>query len=182
MVAAVPALAADRAGGPKPLRPLPVTTARYTGCAGDVFSLQVEPAEREGGLERTENVKGVVAWAGVVSIIVCAALVGSAVPPAAACQARPLTADEQARRQAAVRFAEQVNAAQARRHAQDGRYAPLAEVVPLDRVPIGFVPRLIADRWSYALTLKDLFDACGYTVFTDQDGVVYEAYPVAPAR
>jgi hypothetical protein len=31
--------------------------------------------------------------------------------------------------------------------------------------------------WSYVLSLKDLLDPCGFTLFSDEHGVIYEAYP-----
>jgi hypothetical protein len=33
----------------------------------------------------------------------------------------------------------------------------------------------VADQWTYAIALKDLFDACGFALFSDEQGVVYEA-------
>ena len=91
------------------------------------------------------------------------------------------SASERGRRQAAVAFVERVNAAQRDALAMQGTYVALADAVPLADVPLGFVPRLTADRWSYAISLKDLFDPCGFALFSDQDGLVYEARPVSRA-
>lgn len=85
---------------------------------------------------------------------------------------------ERGRRQAALQFIERVNAAQKTAQATQGMYVALADAVPPGDVPLGFVPRLTIDRWSYAVSLKDLFDPCGFAVFSDQDGRIYEARPV----
>jgi hypothetical protein len=44
-------------------------------------------------------------------------------------------------------------------------------------VPLGFVPRLLADQWNYSIILKDMFDPCGGSVFSDNDGTVYQGVP-----
>lgn len=85
---------------------------------------------------------------------------------------------EQARRRAAVAFLQQVNAAQARIQRERGTFVPLVDAVSLGAVPVGFVPRLVFDRWSYVVTLKDALDPCGFALVSDQDGLVYEARPV----
>ena len=89
------------------------------------------------------------------------------------------SASERERREAALAFVDQVNAAERAAHDEQGTYVPLADAVSLSGVPIGFVPRLTFDRWSYAVSLKDLFDPCGFALFSDQDGRIYEARPVA---
>ncbi len=89
------------------------------------------------------------------------------------------SASERARREAAVAFVDRLNAAQKNAQATQGAYVALSDAVSLGDVPLGFVPRLTFDRWSYAVSLKDLFDPCGFALFSDQDGVVYEARPAA---
>ncbi|HXH26255.1 MAG TPA: hypothetical protein VNI78_13470 [Vicinamibacterales bacterium] len=86
---------------------------------------------------------------------------------------------ERARRRAAVAFLQEVNAAQARIQRERGTFVPLVEAASLGAVPVGFVPRLVFDRWSYVVTLKDALDPCGFALVSDQDGLVYEARPVA---
>ena len=85
--------------------------------------------------------------------------------------------DEHARRQAAVEYVVAVNAAQARAQQQVGRYVSLSELGGLPSVPVGFVPRIITDQWSYAAIVKDVFDACGFALLSDERGVIYEAQP-----
>jgi len=41
----------------------------------------------------------------------------------------------------------------------------------------GFLPRLLFDRWPYLIGLKDFVDPCGFILFSDERGVIYEAYP-----
>ena len=83
------------------------------------------------------------------------------------------------RRQAAIAFVQQLNDVQTRLERERGSYVALAEAVSAADVPIGFVPRLIFDRWGYTITLKDTLDACGYSLFSDQHGTIYEGRPVA---
>jgi len=85
--------------------------------------------------------------------------------------------DQRARRHAAARFVAQVNAAQTRSHRELGRYVPLEVGGVLSEVPVGFVPRLVFDQWGYVLSVKDLFDPCGFTLFSDEHGRIYEAHP-----
>lgn len=93
------------------------------------------------------------------------------------------SASERRRREEALQFVVRVNAAQMAALQAQGAYVALADAVPAGEVPLGFVPRLTVDRWSYAISVKDLFDPCGFAVFSDQDGRVYEGRPAAlPAR
>lgn len=87
------------------------------------------------------------------------------------------TASDIQRQGAAVRYLAAVHTAQKRAQAEAGRYLPLHELRDLPDVPLGFVPRLVANQWSYAVWMKDLFDACGFTLFADDYGVVYDAVP-----
>jgi hypothetical protein len=89
------------------------------------------------------------------------------------------SASERGRREAALAFVDQVNAAQKTAQDTQGTYVALADAVSLGSVPLGFVPRLTFDRWSYTISLKDLFDPCGFALFSDQDGQVYDARPAS---
>ena len=62
-----------------------------------------------------------------------------------------------------------------------GKYAPLNELTNMPSAPVGFVPKLLIDRWSYIVTLKDYFDVCGFALFSDERGVIYEAHSVTLA-
>ena len=85
--------------------------------------------------------------------------------------------DQAERREAAVRYLATVNAAQARAQQQKGTFVPLSEAVAVGAPPVGFVPTLLFDRWSYIVRLSDLFDPCGFTLFADATGKIYEAHP-----
>lgn len=87
------------------------------------------------------------------------------------------SADQAARREAAVRYLAAVNAAQAQAQQQRGTFVPLSEAVAVGAPPVGFVPTLLFDRWSYIVKLSDLFDPCGFTLFADATGKIYEAHP-----
>jgi hypothetical protein len=85
---------------------------------------------------------------------------------------------ERTRRRAAVAFM-RVNAAETQLQRDRGTYVALVDAVSMADVPVGFVPRLTFDRWSYMVSLKDTFDPCGFRLFSAQDGVIYEAQPSA---
>jgi hypothetical protein len=74
-----------------------------------------------------------------------------------------------------------VNALEARAHKERGSYVVLSES-GAPTAPVGFVPRLVFDRWGYLLIVKDLFDPCGFALISDEHGVVYEARPMASGR
>lgn len=115
-----------------------------------------------------------------VSLLGAAALLVAASAPAQQCQGvAPESAGQRERWEAAVRFVQEVNVAQARVHTEVGEYVSLAEATNLATVPAGFVPRLTIDQLSYAISLKDLFDPCGFALFSDHEGTIYEARPVA---
>lgn len=89
------------------------------------------------------------------------------------------SAEEQNRRDAGVRYLAAINAAQARTQKETGKYAPLSELPGLPPTPIGFIPKLLFDQWSYLISLKDYFDPCGLALFSDERGIVYEGQPRA---
>jgi hypothetical protein len=90
------------------------------------------------------------------------------------------SAAQLARRQAAVRFTREIISAEARSYAERGRYAPLADLTAAAAAPVGFVPRITVGEWSYVLSVQDLFDPCGFSLFSDQEGRIYEARPIDP--
>ena len=99
------------------------------------------------------------------------------------------TAGERTRREQAIQFARQLNAAekfaatgigperQYRPPTEQRRYRPLNELPNLPRVPAGFVTKLQTDGASYTFSLKDSRDSCGFAVFSDQEGDVYASMP-----
>ena len=83
------------------------------------------------------------------------------------------------RREAAVRYLERLHAAELQSQTERGRFVPLHELSGLGSPPVGFVPRLVLDQWSYLVRLIDVFDPCGFALFLDDQGVIYEAHPQA---
>jgi len=61
---------------------------------------------------------------------------------------------------------------------RSGRYVPVAQLPNLPESPSGFKMQLTTDGATYTFSAKDTLDVCGFTLFTDQDGFVYEAAPV----
>jgi hypothetical protein len=92
------------------------------------------------------------------------------------------SAGERLRRQAAVKFVDAVNLAQARRQRDTGRYASLADIQQAAAAPLGFVPRLVLDQFGYAIRVTDALDPCGFALFSDERAVVFEAHPTAVER
>ena len=92
------------------------------------------------------------------------------------------SAGERLRRQAAVKFVDDVNVAQARRQRETGRYASLADIQQAATAPLGFVPRLVLDQFGYAIKVIDALDPCGFALFSDERAVVFEAHPTAVER
>ena len=115
------------------------------------------------------------------SILIGALLLSPAAAFAQTCLHGPNeTRNERTRRDQAIQFARQVNAAE--RFANLGlnperRYRPLNELPNLPRVPAGFVPRLLPDGAGYTLSLKDSRDPCGSAVFSTEGGADYAAVP-----
>jgi hypothetical protein len=81
------------------------------------------------------------------------------------------------RAQTAVRFAREVNTAQARFQAQNKRYGQLADLA-VGAEPDGFRAQLTSDGTSYGLSVKDTVDACRFALFSDQQGMIYTARPL----
>ena len=81
---------------------------------------------------------------------------------------------QSARRRDAAAYLDAVHAAESRAFAEKGRYLPLHEIGELPAIPIGFVPRLIADQWGYIVSLNDLFDTGGFAMFLDDRGTIHE--------
>jgi hypothetical protein len=85
------------------------------------------------------------------------------------------------RREAAVKYLKGLHLAQVRAQSDTGRFAALYELRNLPALPVGFVPKLLADQYSYVVSVKDLFDSCGVALFIDDRGVVYVGKPWATA-
>jgi hypothetical protein len=82
------------------------------------------------------------------------------------------------RRERALRVAAAINAAEVRiiGPKPTQKYQPLDRLFNVPATPPGFVLRfyLAPDASSYLFSLRDTLDACHYTVFSDQDGRIYD--------
>ena len=89
------------------------------------------------------------------------------------------TAGERMRREQAITFARQLNAAEQAAAGLGARrgYRPLNELPNVPRIPAGFTLKLQTDGAGYIFSVKDTRDPCGFAVFSDQDGDVYVATP-----
>ena len=87
------------------------------------------------------------------------------------------------RRDRAILVARQINTAEAmglapRRPGQ--RYRPFEELTMISAIPEGFALQFHTDGQSYSFSLKDMRDPCRYAIFSDQEGLIYEALPMRP--
>ena len=84
---------------------------------------------------------------------------------------------QEARRDDAVQYLTAINTAQARSQSEGGTFVALGDMRGLPSMPVGFIPKLLYDRWSYLVSLKDYFDSCGFALFSDERGVIYHSHP-----
>jgi hypothetical protein len=127
-----------------------------------------------------------IAFAGVAVCLVGWVLVSAQgrVPTAQCLHERDERSAERTRRQRAIQFAQLVNRAEAIGGGPLGpqRYRPFEELTNIPPVPEGFRVQFHSDGTSYGFSLKDQRDPCGYAIFSDQEGSIYEAMPMLAAR
>jgi hypothetical protein len=112
-------------------------------------------------------------------LLVCAMVTVLITPGARAQECPPRDADAaagRARRDAAIEYITAINTAQTRAQKQSGKYAPLNELSGVPSAPVGLIPKLLLDQWSYMVSLRDYFDECGLALFSDERGVIYQAH------
>jgi hypothetical protein len=85
------------------------------------------------------------------------------------------TADQLARRRAALQFVRLVNSLEAGR---GQTYVQLPDLTEVPMPPEGFSAQLSTDGKTYALSIKDTTDRCLFAYFSDQAGVIYRAAPI----
>jgi hypothetical protein len=94
--------------------------------------------------------------------------------------------NQQARREQAVKVAQQINRAESDGPVQipgaQRRYRPLDQLQNVPPTPRGFRLQFHTDGITYTLSLKDTLDSCQYAIFSDQDQAIYEATPRMGAR
>ena len=84
---------------------------------------------------------------------------------------------DKVRRDAALKLARAITDAEVRGKA-GGKYQPLAALTNLPAIPEGFRLQLTTDGATYIFSLKDSLDVCGYAIFSDHHGFVYEGAPI----
>jgi hypothetical protein len=91
------------------------------------------------------------------------------------------TPADAARRQDAIRVMRAINTAQAQAFAMNQAYRNFRELTAsgLPPRPAGFLTQLTVEGSTYALLLRDTVDPCRFTLFSDQDGVIYIGSPLA---
>jgi len=84
------------------------------------------------------------------------------------------------RRQAALRVVRAINTAQAQAFTLTQAYRTFRDLTAsgLPSRPDGFLTQLTVEGSTYALLLKDTMDPCRYTLFSDQDGLIYLGSPL----
>lgn len=87
-------------------------------------------------------------------------------------------AEQRSRRLAALEYAKNVNELEAAGKYQAERFYMIEDLPLLPPLPPGFKARMSNDGGSYAFSLKDTLDPCGFAYFSDEDGIVYSAMPV----
>jgi hypothetical protein len=80
------------------------------------------------------------------------------------------------RRLDAIELARAINRAQwPMRPSRPRMYRPLQQLQGLPETPEGFRIQFHTDGTSYLFSLKDTMDRCQFSIFSDQDGDIYEA-------
>jgi hypothetical protein len=83
------------------------------------------------------------------------------------------TADQAARRQAALGFTRHVNTMQAQGSSSSRTYAPLAQLGLRQPVPDGFAVKISTDGSSYSFSVIDETDGCRFGYFSNDSGIIY---------
>lgn len=81
------------------------------------------------------------------------------------------------RRAAAIRYARDLNSAEAAAFFQLKSYYQL-EQLPVKPLPEDYAVQLSTDGATYAFSIKDKADPCHGALFSDQDGVIYTGVPI----
>ena len=90
------------------------------------------------------------------------------------------TPADAALRQNAIGVMRAINTAQAQAFATNQAYRSFRELTAsgLPPRPAGFLTQLTVEGSTYALLVKDTTDPCRYTLFSDQEGLIYVGSPL----
>jgi hypothetical protein len=119
---------------------------------------------------------------GVAAALAAAIGLGAAAqqppPPAQNCLHGPSeSADQAARRRAALQLARQVNTVEAQANQQGHTFYALSDLPGLVAEINGFKVQLSTDGGTYTFSIKDTLDPCHFAYFSDQEGVIYSGMP-----
>jgi hypothetical protein len=81
------------------------------------------------------------------------------------------------RRKQAVRLSREINTAQLYSMKNKQGFQPL-RAFPQIVVPVGLTVHLVSTASEYAFSVKDERSSCRFTVFSDQEGVIYTGQPL----
>ena len=87
------------------------------------------------------------------------------------------TPAQRARRQQALRFTREINTAEAAASRTAGTYQPLT-ALQLSVPPGDFTVDLVTNGTGYVFSVKDTEDACRFSFFSDQVGLIYVGQPL----
>ena len=93
------------------------------------------------------------------------------------------TCAERSRQTLAIRMAREINSQEISAHQRTNLYQPM-DAFPALNVPGWFAVQVVTNAAgsAYAFSVKDTQDPCGFTVFSDQEQVIYTAQPLQPTR
>jgi hypothetical protein len=88
------------------------------------------------------------------------------------------TPAERARRNQAINYTRSIHNAEARFFPPSNRYGQIDELADVRAMPAGFVLQHAANAKGYIFSVKDTTDQCRFTIYSDQDGIIYFAEPM----
>lgn len=118
--------------------------------------------------------------AGAMSVGVAANLARTVSAQAPACRrGMDQSSDEVKRRATAIHLVRAIHSAQAATMSRTGRYGGLTDLSGVPDLPTGiFDTRVIRSGKEYSILVRDTSDVCGYTLFSDQNGLIYVGAPL----
>jgi hypothetical protein len=93
------------------------------------------------------------------------------------------TCADRSRQTLAIRMAREINSRETSAYQRTNTYEPM-DAFPALNVPGWFTIQVVTNATgsAYAFSVKDTQDPCGFTVFSDQEQIIYTAQPLRPAR
>ena len=90
------------------------------------------------------------------------------------------TPADAARHQDAIRVMRTINTAQAQAFQTNRTYLNFRNLTDMGLLgrPAGFLTQLTVEGSTYAVLVRDTADPCRYTLFSDQEGVIYVGAPL----